>query len=398
MSRAFEGIRVIDTTHVIAGPFATYQLALLGADVIKIEHPTEPDQTRRSGSDPDLNANEMGTQYVNQGANKRSITLDLKTEKGREILKRLVADADVFVENYRSEAFPALGLGYEDLKKINPALIYCSLTAWGDKGPRSNQTAYDQVIQAYSGVMSITGTPETGPLRCGPQLLDFGGGIIGALAISSALFRRAQTGQGQHVTPTLTDTAFQLMSAQITASLRSGKELTFQTTDRKHAGQSCYVAKDGEQIMLGAFNDQQYARFWTLVGEPERGAASLAERYDRAADDRARIAAIMLTKTAQEWEDCLQQNHIAAARLRTVQEALDDPQTEYRNARHWFEDGDCPGVEGRLSVPVAGFGADVDGPRVDTPPPRYGADTDDVLAEIGMSADEIAEARAQGVI
>jgi crotonobetainyl-CoA:carnitine CoA-transferase CaiB-like acyl-CoA transferase len=397
MSRAFEGIKVIDTTHVIAGPFATYQLALLGADVIKVEHPDEPDQTRGSGSDWSINEKGMGTQYLNQGANKRSITLDLKTETGRAILKKLVKDADVFVENYRTDAFPALGLGYEDLKKIKPDLIYCSLTAWGDNGPRRNQTGYDQVLQAYSGVMSITGTPETGPLRCGPQLLDFGGGIIAALAISTALFRRSQTGEGQHVTPSLADTAFALMSAQITASHRSGNELTFQTTDRKHAGQSCFTAKDGGKIMLGAGNNHQWERFWNLLGEPERGTASLKDRYDNAAADRDRIAEIMLTKTAQEWEDLLQEHHIAAARLRSVQEALDDPQAEARYNRHWFEDG-CPGVEGRFSVPAAIFGADTDGPSVDTPPPLLGQHTDEVLAEIGMSADDIAAARKEGAI
>lgn len=397
MTRAFEGIRVIDTTHVIAGPFATYQLALLGADVIKVEHPKEPDQTRGSGSDWSINAKGMGTQYLNHGANKRSITLDLKSETGRDILKRLVKDADVFVENYRTDALPALGLGYEDLKKINPRLIYCSLTAFGDNGPRRNQTGYDQVIQAYSGVMSITGTPETGPLRCGPQLLDFGGGIIGALAISSALFRRERTGKGQHLTPSLADTAFALMSAQITASQRTGTELTFQTTDRKHAGQSCFIAKDGERIMLGAGNDHQWARFWDLLGEPERGKRTLQERYEHAAEDRARIAELMLTKPAQEWEDLLQEHHVAAARLRTVKEALDDPQAEARHNRHWFRDG-CPDVEGAFSVPEAIFGADDGAPAVDTPPPLLGQHTDEVLAEVGMSVAEIAAARKEGAI
>ena len=156
--RPFEGIRVIDVTHVLAGPFAAYQLALLGADVIKVDDPNDPDQSRISGTDAELNRRHMGTGFLTQASNKRAITLDLKTERGREILKKLAATADVFVENYRPGAFEALGLGYEDLSKINPRLIYASFSAFGRTGPRREQTAYDHVIQATSGIMAMTGS------------------------------------------------------------------------------------------------------------------------------------------------------------------------------------------------------------------------------------------------
>ena len=165
--RPFEGIRVIDVTHVLAGPFAAYQLAVLGADVIKVDDPNDPDQSRSSGTDKALNDAQMGTGFLTQASNKRAITLDLKTERGREILKKLVATADVFVENYRPGAFEALGLGYEDLAKINPRLIYASFSAFGQTGPRGQQTAYDHVIQATSGIMAMTGTHggESGQVR-----------------------------------------------------------------------------------------------------------------------------------------------------------------------------------------------------------------------------------------
>lgn len=146
MTRPFEGIRIIDVTHVLAGPFAADQLAVLGADVIKVEHPEEPDQTRSGGTDRALNRRAMGTSYLTQGSNKRSITLHLKSEAGREIIKRLVQRADIVVENYRPGAFAALGLGYNVMSEINPRLIHCSISAFGQDGPRGSQTAYDHVI------------------------------------------------------------------------------------------------------------------------------------------------------------------------------------------------------------------------------------------------------------
>src|SRR6478672_3161452 len=164
MTRPFEGIRVIDVTHVLAGPFAAYQLAVLGADVIKVEHPDDPDQSRGSGTDKALNRRNMGTAFLTQASNKRAITLDLKRPADRDVLKKLVATADIFVENYRPGAFEALGLGYETLAAINPRLIYASFSAFGQRGPRGPQTAYYHVIQAASVIMAMTGTADILPV------------------------------------------------------------------------------------------------------------------------------------------------------------------------------------------------------------------------------------------
>jgi len=185
MARPFEGIRVIDVTHVLAGPFATYQLAVLGADVIKVEHPDEPDQSRGTGTDRALNHRNLGTAFLTQASNKRSITLDLKQEKDRETLKKLVATADIFVENYRPGAFEALGIGYEALAAINPRLIYASFSAFGQSGPRSAQTAYDHVIQATSGIMAMTGTEEVNPIKFGSPAVDYATGMTGARQLRS---------------------------------------------------------------------------------------------------------------------------------------------------------------------------------------------------------------------
>src|SRR5438874_508866 len=220
--RPFEGIRVIDVTHVLAGPFAAYQLAVLGADVIKVDDPNDPDQSRSSGTDKELNGAQMGTGFLTQGSNKRAITLDLKTERGREILKKLAATADVFVENYRPGAFEALGLGYEDLAKINPRLIYASFSAFGRTGPRREQTAYDHVIQATSGIMAMTGSKDVHPIKFGSPAIDYATGMTGAFALSAALFQRERTGRGQRIDMAMLDVAMILMSSHLTGYLRHG--------------------------------------------------------------------------------------------------------------------------------------------------------------------------------
>src|SRR5947207_3291987 len=213
MTRPFEGIRILDITHVLAGPFAAYQLAVLGADVIKVENPDEPDQRREGGTDRALNRRNMGTSFLTQGSNKRSITLDLKQEAGREILKRLVKGADVLVENYRPGAFAALGLGYEALLAINPRLIYCSISAFGQDGVRREQTAYDHVIQATSGIMASTGTEEVNPIKIGAPAVDYAAGTMGAFALASALFQRERTGKGQHIDLAMLGVAMMLQAS-----------------------------------------------------------------------------------------------------------------------------------------------------------------------------------------
>src|ERR1043166_2135145 len=222
--KPFEGVKVLDCTHVLAGPFAAYQLAVLGADVIKVEDPNEPDQSRESGSDHALNRALMGTGFLTQGSNKRSIALNLKTEGGREALKRLVKDwADVLVENYRPGAFKALGLGYEELSRLKPKLIYASMTAFGQEGPRGNQTAYDHAIQATSGITAATGTEASGPIKTAAPVIDYATGTMGAFAISAALYQCLRTGKGQYIDMAMLDVALIMQSSHITDYLHSGQ-------------------------------------------------------------------------------------------------------------------------------------------------------------------------------
>src|ERR1700741_3148439 len=348
--RPFEGVKVLDCTHVLAGPFAAYQLAVLGADVIKVDDPNDPDQSRGSGTDNKLNHGQMGTGFLTQASNKRAITLDLKTERGREILKKLVATADVFVENYRPGAFEALGLGYEDLSKINPRLIYASFSAFGQKGPRGPQTAYDHVIQASSGLMAMTGTKDVHPVKFGAPAIDYATGMTGAFALASALFQRERTGRGQRIDMAMLDVAMILMSSLLTGYLRNGVHPKPHGNRHPHATNGAFQTKDGI-VMLGASNLRQQARLWRLLGRPEMVKKTNDERDADHARETAVLEEIMLTRTADEWEEFLQDRHVPAARVRTMGEAVADPHIASRGIIHRHAKGN--GMEGGFGVPVA---------------------------------------------
>jgi len=395
VSRPFEGIRIIDITHVLAGPFAAYQLGLLGADVIKVEHPDDPDQSRDSGSDNDLNHANMGTGFLTQGSNKRAITLNLKTEQGREILKKLVVTADVLVENYRPGAFEALGLGYEDLKKINPKLIYASFSAFGQGGPRRVQTAYDHVIQSTSGIMAMTGTADTNPIKIGAPAIDYATGTMGAYALSAALFQRERTGLGQRVDMAMLDVAMILMASHVTGYLRNGKHPKPSGNTTGHATSQAYRTKDG-MVMIGASNLRQQRRLWTVLERPDMIKRTNDERHADHDREVKVLSELMLTRTAAEWEVWLQERHVPASRVRTMGEALADPQIASRNILHKHEN--VPGISGAFTVPVAAFKFAHGGPQVDRPPPMFGQHNEEILTELGYSKGDIAGFKAAKVI
>jgi crotonobetainyl-CoA:carnitine CoA-transferase CaiB-like acyl-CoA transferase len=395
MQRPFEGIRVIDATHVLAGPFATYQLALLGADVIKVEHPGDPDQSRVSGSDRTLSRRHMGTSYLTQASNKRSLTLDLKQAAGQNVFKKLAASADVLVENYRPGALDALGLGYAAMSTLNPRLIYASMSAFGQRGPRAQHTAYDYVIQATSGIMAMTGTPAVNPIKFGSPAIDYATGTTGAFALASALFQRERTGRGQHIDLAMLDVAVILMASHVTAYLRNGTHPKPNGNTNEHATASCYPTRDG-LVMLGASNLRQYRRFWRVLDRPELIQPNAEAREHARAAETAIIADILLARSAAEWEDFFQSRHVPAARVRTLGEALDDPHLAARRVRH--RHAGATDVEGAFTVPVAAFGFADGGPRVDTPPPGLGQHTAEILAELGYDAAEQERLRAAKVV
>ncbi|MGZ5896743.1 MAG: CaiB/BaiF CoA transferase family protein [Xanthobacteraceae bacterium] len=392
MQRPFEGIRIIDATHVLAGPFATYQLALLGADVIKVEHPQEFDQSRETGSDRELNRARMGTSFLTQGSNKRSLTLDLKLSAGQEIFKKLIATADVLVENYRPGALDALGLGYDALSKINPRLIYASMSAFGDSGPRRSHTAYDYVIQATSGIMAMTGTPEVHPIKFGSPAIDYATGTTGAFALASALFQRERTGRGQRIDMAMLDVAMILMGSHLTAYMRTGAHPKPNGNANEYATNSCYQTKDG-LLMLGASNMRQYRRIWRVLEHTDMIRANREEREHARAAEVALLSEILLTRSADEWEAFFQARHVPAARVRTLGEALRDPQFETRGIRHTHSGGN--NVAGEFTVPLAAFRMADGGPRIDTPPPTLGQHNDEILRSLGYGDSDIKALQAR---
>jgi len=381
----FEGIRVLDLTHVLAGPFATYQLALLGADVIKIENPDDPDMARFWGLAPELNRRAMGAAYLTQAGNKRALALDLREAEDREVLLRLVATADVLVENYRPGALAKLGIGPEALTAANPRLIHVSMSAFGQDGPRGSQTAYDYVIQAATGIMAMTGTPEVNPIKIGPPAVDYATGTTGAFAIAAALFQRTQTGLGQRIDLAMFDVGIILQSLELTSFTRTGHHPEPRGNSMTNAACNCYPTRDG-LVMLGAANMKQYHRMWAALGSPE---SALPDYEARAAGFEAEerlLTKFLADRTADEWEAFFQSHGVPAARVRPLRDALEDPQMQGRRVTAALDTPDL----GAMQVPLAAFRMAHGGPALKTPPPEVGADSQAILAELGYADDAIA--------
>ena len=396
--RPFEGVRVLDFSHVLAGPFCTYQLAVLGADVLKIEPPDRPDMTRSEGVSPELNEQLYGTYFLPQNGGKRAMTLDLSSPGGKQIMERLLGTADVLFQNYAGSAFERLGFGYEHCAAINPRLIYATVTGFGRTGPKANHPAYDVVIQAYSGMMHANRPEGSEPERIGPPVVDYGTGAQAALAIAGALMQRERTGRGQRIDVSMLDSAFMLMSAMTADTMTNGvAPRVYQDVHPKHAGYGTYRTADG-LLMLGAYTHRQLRALMAAIGEYQRASEIAAETDAQTVAARDNDIAIltrrMTERSAQAWEDMLNASEIPAARVRRLDEALSEPQVAARDGIQELD-----GVEGGpASLPVAGFSYDHGGPKLDRPPPRFGQHTDDILAELGYTDAEISALRSAGAV
>ena len=391
MTRPFEGLLVLDATHVLAGPYCGYLLALLGADVIKIEAPDMPDPVRGRGPVPALNDAGLGFNYLIQNANKRAMTLNLKSAAGKTIFRTLAAKADVVLENFRAGAFEALGLGYEDIKAINPRVVYGSITAFGQEGAWRQRTAYDPVIQAMSGITQRTGAACGQPVMPGAPFVDYATGLNAAFAVASALFRRERTGQGERIDCTMIETALVMTGPAMIADAYHGPK----TATPREAGTDCYVTQDGH-FQLGAYNFRQNARLWTALGRPDFAALnSWPAIWANAEAMRAALIELMKTRTSAEWKSFCAGIGVPGARVQQLQEAVASANLEERGFLHRY--APLPGFEG-VAIPLAGFKSAEAGPRIDSPPPGFGEHTDSILQGLGYSAADIVRLRADAVI
>ena len=397
--KAFDGIRVLDLTHVLAGPFSTYQLAVLGADVIKIESTKTHDMNREIGPVESFNDSLMGSHYQAQAANKRSITINLKSEKGVEIFKELASKADVIVENFRTGAMERLGLGYRDIQAINPRIIYCSMTGFGQTGPKNKHAAFDNTIQAFSGIMHLNGTEEEAVL-IGSPIIDYGTGMQAAFAISSALLRRERTGKGQYLDVAMLDVTLMLMSSTVLNANTTGKEPSRSRFSRTpFAGYGGYLTSDGEILMIGAVTPKQCEKMWLVLGRKDLAAEMVELRIpdivNRAKQDEEIISKVLATKTANEWEKLFNKADLPAARVRTLTEALESEQIRSRSVIGSFPSKTAN--QDNLKPTLAGFVCSEDGPSISTSPPEYGEHTRLILADIGYSPEEIDTFSKQGI-
>lgn len=392
MANLLEGVRIIDLTNVLSGPYCGYQLALLGADVIKVEAPGGGDLARQLGASPGLNRQFMGASFLAQNAGKRSVVIDLKSEDGRARFRELVASADALVENFRPGVMDRLGLGYESLRAARPDLVYCAISGFGQTGPMRDNPAYDQIVQGLSGVMSITGAPETAPLRVGYPVCDTLGGVFGAFAIVSALLRRNATGAGAFLDVSMLECAVSAMGWPVSNYLSAGVEPTPMGNENFTAAPSgAFRARDG-LINIAANKQEQFIALCQALGRPElcedpRFAERESRKGNRAALN-AEIEHALGAATAAQWEARLNAVGVPAGRILSIPQVLAEPQLVSRDMMATFERA----LDGQpLTVVRGGFLVDGEAPRPAAPPPRLGQHTDEVLQALGRPDKESEE-------
>jgi len=390
MTKPLRGIRVLDLTNVLAGPFACHQLAHMGAEVIKVETRNGGDLARQLGADPELNKRFMGVSFLAQNPGKRSITVDFKHPSGKDVFRRLVRTADVLVENFRPGVMKRLGLGYEDLLKENPKLIYCAISGFGQEGPLRDLPAYDQIIQGMSGVMSITGAPENAPYRVGYPMADTIGGMTAAFAVAAALAERERSG-GTFIDVSMLEAVMATMGWAVSNHLVAGREPQPMGNENVTASPSGTFRTGDGLLNIAANKQEQFEAVCRVVGRPELVEdARFSERQGRL-QHRFELKAIledaMSSKSTDEWWRLLNQAGVPAGPVYTVPQALEHPQIAGRGMVGTFEN--VPGVGRDVRLVRTGFKVNGEAPRVDAPPPSLGQHSEDILANLGYSPAEI---------
>lgn len=396
---ALAEVRILDFSRVLAGPFCTMMLADLGADVIKVENPAGGDDTRQwgppwAGGDGDR----LSAYFASVNRNKRSLALNLKTPQGRQVARALAAKSDVVVENFRPGHASKLGLGWEELRRINSRLVYCSISGFGQDGPYSDRPGYDFVVQAMSGLMSITGPAEGPPCKVGVAISDVTAGLFAAVCILAALWRREETGKGQHIDVSLLNSQLAALVNVASNYLVSGE------APRRYGNQHANIvpyqtfrAADG-YFVLAVGNDAQFGRLCRLIGRAELGADErFASNPLRVLNREALIeilAPIMFERKVEDWVDELLEAGIPAGPINSIPSILGgDPHVEAQGlVREMTLPGGKPlrmmGPPARLSETPA---------RCESPPPLLGQHNEEILEELNIDRSTLSEYHAQGV-
>jgi len=381
----FTGLLVIDFTHVLAGPACAYYLGLLGARVIKVESVSKGDAIRhRGGTDTESAGAGMSTSYLTQGGGKSSIALDLDTAEGSDVFHRLLARADVLVENHIPETMRRLGLDEASIATRHPHLVHCAMTGYGRGGPQENTPAYDVNIQASCGLMEATGTIESGPVRTGAPVLDYATALAASFAVSAALYERVSSGRGSFIDVSMLETGMTLMSSTVTDYLKTGNapQRRGNLANSRSPGAGSFACSEGV-ISLGVNEESHFRNLATALDRPDwLTDPRYAERPARKAHADALVTEIeaeLSRRTAAEWEPVLQQAGVPSARIRTLPECLASPQVESRRYIHTE-------AETGLRTPTLPFRLNGAAAHVpDRPAPLHGADSDDILAWLETS-------------
>src|SRR5438105_1213840 len=388
------GVRVLDISQVMAGPYACMLLGDLGADVIKIEPPGSGDQTRGSMGFKMKGPDSLG--FLNMNRNKRSIAVNLKTDAGRELIKKLAKDADILIENYRPGAMKRLGLGYDDLKDINPRLVYTSISGFGQSGPWADRPGFDLMAQAMSGVMSVTGYPDSPPVKCGVPVADIGCALFAIYATLAAYIGAKNTGEGQYVDASLFDTALAFSVWYICAYWGTGTPpQPLGTSNKMTAPYQAMACSDGWFVM-GANNQKLWDKLCRLMRreelleDPRFSTISLRLANRAALEDE--LEKTFRTQPKDYWVETLLEAGIPAGPILSYPEAFG---SEHAQARGMKMEIAHP-IEGE--VPNIGFAVKLSGTpqQVQRHPPLLGEHTAEVLAEFGIGEDERAALEAQG--
>jgi CoA:oxalate CoA-transferase len=396
--RLLEDIRVLDLTNVLSGPFATLHLALLGAEVIKIEPPGEGELARKLGNVTDLNKQLMGTSFLAQNANKKSITLNLKQTEARDIFKKLARTADVVVENFRPGVMDRLGLSYQVLSGINPRIIYCAISGFGQTGPDALKPAYDQIIQGLSGVMAINGDERLNPLRCGFPVCDTVGGLNAAFAMMAALYHRARTGQGQYIDVALLDSIMPLMG-WVAANLLIGKQhpVLMGNDNFTAAPSGTFATKDG-YVNIAANKQEQWEAVADVLGVPELKADPRFRERDARKKNRKLLTPLLEEKLKERetshWVEVLNAHDVPSGEILGLEQALLQDQIKHRGSLRTIA------AEGLGELALFNLTAQFEKTpaAIESPPPRLSQHTEEILGGLGYSAEDIARLRETRVI